>query len=46
MGGYVISASVAAAAISYRLIEAPGIALGRRWAAAASTRRARRSADA
>ncbi len=40
------AASVAAAAISYRLIEAPGIALGRRWAAAASARRARRSADA
>ncbi len=40
------AASVAAAAISYRLIEAPGIALGRRWAAAASARIARRSADA
>lgn len=34
--------SVAAAAISYRLIEAPGIALGRRWAKAASARLARR----
>ena len=34
--------SVAAAAISYRLIEAPGIALGRRWAKAASARIARR----
>ncbi len=40
------AASVATAAISYRLIEAPGIALGRRWAAAASARIARRSADA
>ncbi len=34
--------SVAAAAVSYRLIEAPGIALGRRWAKAASARIARR----
>ena len=34
--------SVVAAAISYRLIEAPGIALGRRWAKAASARIARR----
>ena len=31
--------SVAAAAVSYRLIEAPGIALGRRWAARLSSRR-------
>jgi len=38
--------SVAAAAISYRLIEAPGIALGRRWAKAASARIARRRIDA
>lgn len=38
--------SVAAAAISYRLIEAPGIALGRRWAKAASARTARRRVSA
>jgi peptidoglycan/LPS O-acetylase OafA/YrhL len=37
--------TVVAAAISYRLIEAPGIALGRRWAKAASARIARRRAS-
>ncbi len=36
--------SVVAAAISYRLIEAPGIALGRRWAARLSARRGARPA--
>ena len=38
--------SVCAAAISYRLIEAPAMALGRRWAKAASARIARRRAAA
>ncbi|MFM9164156.1 MAG: acyltransferase family protein [Solirubrobacterales bacterium] len=36
--------SVAAAAVSYRLIEAPGIALGRRWAARLSARRPAKAA--
>lgn len=38
--------SVVTAAISYRLVEAPGIALGRRWAKAASARIARLRATA
>lgn len=38
--------SVVTAAISYRLVEAPGIALGRRWARAVSARIARRRAAA
>ena len=42
VAGAAFVCSVAAAAISYRLIEAPGIALGRRWAKAASARIARR----
>jgi len=36
--------SVAAAAISYRVIEAPGIALGRRWSKAIAARMKRRQA--
>ena len=42
VAGAAFVCSVVAAAISYRLVEAPGIALGRRWAKAASARIARR----
>ena len=42
VAGVAFVCSVVEAAISYRLIEAPGIALGRRWAKAASARIARR----
>lgn len=41
VAGAAFACSVAVAAASYRLVEAPGIALGRRWAARIAARQAR-----
>lgn len=44
VAGASFACSVAVAAVSYRLVEAPGIALGRRWAARLSARRPAKAA--